>query len=57
MKNISIENMKEYIRNNNLEHLVRELVSCLCMESKEAIEYVYDGHTMNKEDFHKKYFE
>ena len=49
--------MKEYIRNNNLEHLVRELVSCLCMESKEAIEYVYDGHTMNKEDFHKKYFE
>jgi hypothetical protein len=54
MKNI--EMMKEYLRNNNLTHLVRELVSGLGMDVNSAIEYVYDGQVLNKEQFSKKYF-
>ncbi len=54
MKNIEI--MKEYLKNNNLAHLVRELVSGLGMDVNSAIEYVYDGHVLSKEQFSKKYF-
>lgn len=54
MKNIEI--MKEYLKNNNLTHLVRELVSGLGMDVNSAIEYAYDGHVLSKEQFSKKYF-
>lgn len=54
MKNIEI--MKEYLKNNNLAHLVRELVFGLGMDVNSAIEYVYDGHVLSKEQFSKKYF-
>lgn len=54
MENIEI--MKEYLKNNNLAHLVRELVSGLGMDVNSAIEYVYDGHVLSKEQFSKKYF-
>lgn len=54
MKNI--EEMKKYILDNNLAHLVRELVDSLGYTSESAIEYVYDQHTMTKEEFIAKYF-
>lgn len=52
----NINEMKNYILNNNLAHLVRELVNGLEISSESAIEYVYDQHTMTKEEFIKKYF-
>lgn len=57
MKNI--EDMKKYILDNNLAHLVRELSQNMDNNEnavKVAIEYVYDQHTMTKEEFIKKYF-
>lgn len=54
MKNI--EMMKQYIRENNLTGQVRELVNGADMDSKDAIEYVYDAHVMSKKDFAAKYF-
>lgn len=48
--------MKKYIIDNNLTHLVRELVDGLEISTNSAIEYVYDQHTMTKEEFIKKYF-
>lgn len=51
-----IELMKEYIRKNNLTHLVRELVLGLGMDADSAIGYVYDGKVLSKEQFSKKYF-
>lgn len=54
MKNL--DEMKTYILNNNLAHLVRELVNGLDCSSESAIEYVYDQHVLTKEEFIKKYF-
>ena len=47
---------KEFIKNNNLTGMVRELVEGLGMNSADAIEYVYDMKTMSNEEFAKKYF-
>ena len=47
---------KEFIKNNNLTGMVRELVEGLGMNSVDAIEYVYDMKTMSNEEFAKKYF-
>lgn len=55
MKNISIETMKDFLRENNLTHLVRELVDG-GWKSDAAIEYVYDGKILSKEEFISKYF-
>jgi hypothetical protein len=46
---------KEFIKNNNLTGMVRELVEGLGMNSADAIEYVYDMKTMSNEEFVKKY--
>ena len=46
---------KEFIKNNNLTGMVRELVDGLGMNSVDAIEYVYDMKTMSNEEFAKKY--
>lgn len=42
---------KEFIKNNNLMGMVRELVEGLGMNSSDAIEYVYDMKTMSNEEF------
>ena len=55
MRTTSIGEMKEYIKKNNLTHLVRELVGG-DVEPEGAIEYVYDSHTLGKEQFIEKYF-
>lgn len=47
---------KEFIKNNNLTGMVRELIEGLGMNSADAIEYVYDMKTMSNEEFAKKYF-
>ena len=47
---------KEFIKNNNLTAMVRELVEGLGMNSADAIDYVYDMKTMSNEEFSKKYF-
>lgn len=47
---------QEFIKNNNLTGMVRELVEGLGMNSVDAIEYVYDMKTMSNEEFAKKYF-
>lgn len=47
---------KEFIKNNNLTGMVRELVEGLGMNSVDNIEYVYDMKTMSNEEFAKKYF-
>ena len=52
----NIETMKTYIRENNLTHMVRELVEVLGMTSASAIEDVYDAHVLSKEDYVAKYF-
>lgn len=46
---------KEFIKNNNLTGMVRELVEGLGMNSVDAIEYVYDMKTMSNEEFAEKY--
>lgn len=46
---------KEFIKNNNLTAMVRELVEGLGMNSEDAIDYVYDAETMSNEEFAKKY--
>lgn len=46
---------KEFIKNNSLTGMVRELVDGLGMNSVDAIEYVYDMKTMSNEEFAKKY--
>lgn len=47
---------KEFIKNNNLTAMVRELVEGLDMSSAGAIDYVYDMETMSNEEFAEKYF-
>jgi hypothetical protein len=55
-KREGVKNMKkEFIKNNNLTGMVRELVEGLGMNSVDAIEYVYDMKTMSNEEFAKKY--
>jgi hypothetical protein len=50
------EEMKEYIKRNGYAHLVAELTDGTEESTKAAVEYVYDGHTMSREDFRKKWF-
>ncbi len=53
----TIEEMKTYIKRNNLTHMVVELNMDGTKEGAiAAIEYVYDGHTLSKEEFKAKYF-
>lgn len=49
------EMKKEFIKNNNLTGMVRELVEGLGMNSADAIDYVYDVKTMSNEEFAKKH--
>lgn len=46
---------KEFIKENNLTAMVRELVDGFGMNSEDAIDYVYDMKTMTNEEFSKKY--
>ena len=50
-----IEMMKNYLRENNLVEQVQEFTE-LGTDSESAIEYVYDVHTLSREEFVKKYF-
>lgn len=50
-----LEKMKSYLRKNDLTNLVRELTDD-GWNSEAAIEYVYDGHALSKEEFVCKYF-
>jgi len=52
---VTIEEMKNYIKENGWCHLVREL-NYDGNSTEEAIEYVYDQHTLTKEEFVEKYF-
>lgn len=54
MKNITIEEKKKFLKENNLTHLVRELACNGDVE--DAIEWVYDSKTLTKDEFKKKYF-
>lgn len=54
MKNI--EMMKNYVREHGLTGQVRALVSGTDMTPADAIEYVYDVHTLSKSAFEAKYF-
>lgn len=51
-----LEEMKKYIKENSLTAQVREFVEGADMKVENAIEYVYDGHTLSNEEFAKKYF-
>ena len=51
-----LNEMKDYLRNNNLTYLVRELVNGADYTSEDAIELVYDQHVLTKEQFIAKYF-
>ena len=55
MRTTRIEEMKNFLKENNLTHLVRELVEGGCNVDG-AIEWVYDSHTLGKEEFRHKYF-
>lgn len=55
MKTANIDEMKNYLRENNLTHLVRELADG-SGDSTWAIKWVYDSHTLSKEEFRRKYF-
>lgn len=50
-----IEEMKSYLKENGLAHLVKELVDG-GIDVDGAVEYVYDSHTLEKEAFVAKYF-
>ena len=57
MTNANLEAKKAFIKENSLGHLVAELNTEHTPESLEAaIDWVYDSHTMTREDFRKKYF-
>lgn len=51
----TFEEMKQYILDNNLSHLVRELTHNAESTVKSAVEYVYDAHTMTNFEFAAKY--
>ena len=51
-----MEVMKKYLKENNLTQQVRELVFGAGMSAEEAIEYVYDAHTLSNQEFASKYF-
>lgn len=53
---MKLEAMKSYIRENNLTHLVKELVTGADMDVASAVEYVYDMKTLSKSQFASKYF-
>lgn len=46
---------REFIKNNNLVVMVKELVEGLGMSSADAIDYVYDMKTMSNKEFAQKY--
>lgn len=52
----TLEEMKNYLVENGLTHLVRELVNGLELSSESAIEYVYDSKTLSNKEFAAKYF-
>lgn len=52
---MKLEAMKSYIRENNLTHLVKELVTGADMDVASAVEYVYDMKTLSKAQFASKY--
>ena len=54
MKNLA--EMKDYIKEHGLTGQVKELSTGLDMDTAEAIEYVYDVHTLGKAAFVEKYF-
>jgi len=54
MTNEKLEMMKQYLRDNNLTSQVREFTQ-IGVTAEGAIEYVYDAHTMSREDFKAKY--
>ena len=49
------EMMKQFLREHDLTSQVREFTQCGA-SSEDAIEYVYDAHTLTKEEFKAKYF-
>lgn len=51
---ITIEEKKRFLKENNLTHLVRELAEY--EGSEYAINYVYDAHTISRDEFRKKYW-
>ena len=52
---ITIEEMKNFCKENNLCKLVAELNSD-GNNLEGALQWVYDSHTMTTEEFRKKYF-
>lgn len=54
-KEVSLEQKKQYLRDHNLTKFAKELNPSGSNE-KGAVEYVYDQHTLSKEEFRKKYF-
>lgn len=51
-----LEAMKNYIREHNLTAQVREFVEGADFEVAQAVELVYDTHTLSNEQFKSKYF-
>ena len=51
----TVEEMKTYIKENGYTRFVCELRSA-GFDLEEAVEYVYDQHTLTREDFRAKYF-
>ena len=45
---MELEAMKSYIRENNLTHLVKELVTETDMDVASAVEYVYDMKSVGR---------
>lgn len=56
---MNIEKMKDWIKERGLASQVIELTGGSTDEIKinVAIQYVYDAHTMSKQDFKEKYFD
>lgn len=52
----NLEMMKNYIREHGLIGQVRELVDGLGLSSADAVEHVYDVHTLSRDAFVAKYF-
>lgn len=53
---MTMNEKKSYILEMNKAHLVKELVSGLDMEVKDAVDYVYDEITLTTAEFRMKYF-
>ena len=55
MKHTTMDQMVDYIKEHGLERLVAEL-NFDGGNFHGAVQWVYDGHTMSREEFRKKYF-